>query len=119
MPNIEEIFAPYIDLQDPATLRAMLTEIRELQREYGAAWLEHFKAEQPDLVIMVDLAANKTAEEALPLFTEHALRLVDQSGLSGFILAGTRLAVKGWCRSNKAFLIDTHGIIRAEIDRKR
>lgn len=119
MTDIEKIFTPFVELLDPETRGDMMIYISDLRKEHGDAWRNYFDTEHPDLVILVDLAANKTADEAMPLFKAHAVGLLNDAGVWGFELLIAQGLVRGWCNTNEMFLRDMHRYIRAEIDKPR
>lgn len=118
--TIEQIFAPFVTLLDDASRDELLEAIREARREHGEAWMRYFNAEWPDYVLLIDLAANKTAEEAVPLFKAHAVNMLqDVEGLSGIAYVGARILTRKWCDDNAEWLKTMHDLIRAEIDKPR
>lgn len=119
MNTFESIFAPFQALLDPETFNGLMAAIGEMRRQHGDKWQGYFNAEFPDFVLLIDLAANKTAAEALPLFRDYAISLVDDSDMDSWMKAAGRLAASGWVRGNSAWLTDMHGRIRAEIDKPR
>lgn len=57
-------FGDVMNLLSPDGQRQLIDWIRTARDERGAGWLEELKAEYPTFCWMVDLVANRTADEA-------------------------------------------------------
>ena len=80
--------------------RAQIAEfIDQAKQQRGARWLEEIKADYPTFCFVIDLIANRTADEAF----EELKRSYPMYPLGTF----------------KTQLMELHGFLRAEIDKPR
>ena len=92
-------WSDFLTLLSPAGQQQLVDFVRRAQQERGTNWLPEIKAEFPMFTWIVELVCTRTADEA---FTEL------QSEFPAFPL---RLA--------KSQLIQLHGTLKTEIERKR
>lgn len=119
MASIEQIFAPLADLLDEEERENLITEIVEMKKQYGASWMAYFQEEYPEYLVLIDAAANKTTEEAIPYLKAFAIGELEKAGFEGLSLLGGRIAVSGFLKANTAWLLEMHSRIKAEIDKPR
>jgi hypothetical protein len=91
------------------------------RRQYGAAWLEEFKNNNPVLADVVDLIANYDFPEALEEIRSLASQWIDQEPEEDLVQvmkkAGLRIGLKGAIAGLEPDLLKLHTALRAEIDR--
>lgn len=96
----------------------IVAELRRQKEIHGEKFLQEFKKDFPDLVIVVDVCANYPGEEAFVKFKEYVFDQIENiESVWEQMLIGQ--AAHKFIDQNKPALLTLHGKIRAEIDKPR
>ena len=94
-------------------------EIRRFKEMHGKNWLKEFKADFPDLVVIIDLVANYNGNDAFLKFKEFVAGEVESQIDSFFARLTAKTAIFAFLDANKEDVFKLHADLKAEIDKPR